>query len=81
MKKPWDTIPVELRNKPIQYIGTMQKINKELKELGIPIQIEMVISEHRKTEWNKEENLYWEQSVKYSYNYLAVMDTPLDCFI
>jgi hypothetical protein len=77
MKKPFDTIPIELRNKPLEYVETIQKINKELQYLKIPIQIKMTITEHRKSDWNKEENIYWEQSAN-AYNYLGVMDVPLN---
>ena len=79
-KKPFDTIPTELQSKPILFVGRIREINKELRELGLPIQIKMEITEHRKSDWNKEENIYWEQSVD-AYNYLSLVDTPLGSFI
>lgn len=74
MQKPFDTIPIELQTKSSEYIKKIQKFNKELNELKIPIQFQMTLIEHRKSDWSKEENYYWRDTVKF-FNSIAVMDS------
>ncbi|MCP4052492.1 MAG: hypothetical protein GY739_05375 [Mesoflavibacter sp.] len=74
MNKPFDTIPIELQTKSSDYINKIQEFNKELKDLKIPIQFQMTLTEHRKLDWNKEENYYWRDTVKF-FNSMVVMDS------
>jgi hypothetical protein len=79
-EKPFDSISLELKNKSSDYIETIQKFNKELQTLKIPIQFKMTLTEHRKSDWNTEENIYWRDSVDF-FNSMAIMDNKLSNFV
>ena len=74
MEKPFDSIPKELQNKSTDYIETIIKFNQELKDLKIPIQFQMTITKHRKSDWNEDENYYWRDTVKL-FNNFTMLDS------